>query len=332
LSEPFRACRVFREEGEVRARLVTMSVDELSPGGVLIRTRYSGINYKDALAVTGKGRIMKSFPLNAGIDVAGEVEESSDPRFRPGDAVFANGMGLGESHDGGFAEYARLPADWVMPLPEGLTLRESMALGTAGFTAAMCLHRMEENGQRPELGPVVVTGASGGVGSLATSMLSARGYEVIAVSGRPEQHATLRDIGASEVCTPEALELGTRSLESARFAGAIDNVGGELLSHLIPHIRPFGNVACVGMAGGAELSGTVFPFILRGVSLLGISSGNCDMDLRRRLWERLGGDLKPPALGKLVTQTAGLEEIPELAANLVRRQASGRIVVDCDGT
>jgi NADPH2:quinone reductase len=326
---PFRACRVFEAASGVETRIVSMDVEDLSPGEVLIRAHYSGINYKDALAVTGAGKILKTLPLNAGIDVAGEVETSEDERFSPGDSVVANGMGLGESHDGGFAEYVRIPGDWLMPLPEGLSLRESMILGTAGFTAALCLERMEHNGQRPDRGPIVITGASGGVGSLATSMFAASGYEVIAVSGRPEQHPALRALGASRVCSAEDLELGTRPLGKGLFGGAVDNVGGELLAKLLPHVALSGNVACVGMAGGAELAATVFPFILRGVSLLGISSANCPMKLRRSLWQRLGSDLKPPSLDQIVSRTVALDAIVEAAGSLMQRRGHGRLLVRC---
>ena len=262
-----------------------MEIDELSAGDVVVRVAYSSLNYKDARAVTGRGRpIMRRTPLNAGIDLAGVVESSTDSRFTPGMPVIANGMGLGEAHDGGFAEYARVPADWLMPLPGALTLRGAMAFGTAGYTAALCVHRMEVNGQRPEMGPVVVTGATGGVGSIAVRLLAARGYQTIAVSGRPEHHGWLRELGASDVRTVEQLELGDKPLERTRFGGAIDNVGGTLLAQLLPHVVEWGNVASVGLAGGAEFATSVYPFILRGVSLLGASSANSPMSLRREIW------------------------------------------------
>jgi len=304
-----------------------MTPDQLSPGDVLVRVHWSGLNYKDALAVTGRGRILKRFPLNAGIDAAGVVESSADARFRPGDAALVNGMGLGESHDGGFAEMLRVPADWVVPLPAGLSLRESMILGTAGFTAALAIVRMELNGQRPELGPLVVTGATGGVGSVAVSILAARGYQVLAVSGRPEHAAYLRGLGAAEVKRPEELELGSRPLEAARFGGVIDNVGGELLTALVRHVGPWGQVACIGMAASPELGGTVFPLILRGVSLLGVSSGNCPMPLRAEVWTRLGAELKPPHLASIVTREVPLDAVIDAASTLVERRALGRVLV-----
>jgi acrylyl-CoA reductase (NADPH) len=329
--ERFRACRVFEEKGSVSSRLVEMSVDELTPGDVVVRVQWSGINYKDALAVTGRGKILKRFPLNAGIDAAGVVEASQDSRFAKGDRVLVQGMGLGESHDGGFAERLRVPGDYVVPLPAGLSLRESMALGTAGFTAALALVRMELLGQRPELGPIAVTGASGGVGSIAVSMLAARGYSVTAVSGRPEHAGYLRGLGAALVQTPDELALGSRPLETARFGGVIDNVGGALLAGLVRHVSPWGAVACIGMAASPELSGTVFPLILRGVSLLGVTSTNCPMPLRREVWTRLGNDLKPPRLASMVSRVAPLAEVLEAAPLLMERRALGRILVACSG-
>ncbi len=306
-----------------------MEPDELSPGDVLVSTRWSGINYKDALAVTGRGKILKRFPLNAGIDVAGIVESSDDARFRPGDEVLVNGMGLGESHDGGFAELVRVPGDWVVPLPAGLTLRESMILGTAGFTAGLAVARMELNGQAPEKGPIVVTGASGGVGSAAVSMLARRGYRVVACSGRPEHAEYLRGLGAAEVKAPAELDLGSRPLGPARFGGVIDNVGGDLLAGLVRHVGLWGQVACIGMASSPDLATSLFPLILRGVSLLGVSSGNCPMPLRREVWTRLGADLKPAQIGAIASREVPLDAVIDTASLLMERRALGRILVEC---
>lgn len=326
---PLLACRVFRENRGVTPRLVEMSEEQLSPGEVVIRAEWSGINFKDALGVTGRAPIFKHFPVNAGIDVAGRVQASTDSRFEPGAPVLVNGMGLGETHDGGFAQAVRVPGDWVVPLPAGLDLREAMVLGTAGFTAALALHRLEVNGQVPEMGPMVVTGATGGVGSAAISMLAGRGYRVVAVSGRPEHADYLRGLGAHEVRTPEELDLGSRPLESARFGGAIDNVGGTLLAGLLRRITLWGSVAAIGNAAGPSLDATVFPFILRGVSLLGASSGNCPMPLRAGIWSRLGGELKPPALHRFVSRTVPLAEVIPACETLMNRTALGRVLVDC---
>lgn len=324
----FRALRVYKNASGVSARLETLSLEDLMPGEVVIQSHYSSLNYKDALAVTGQGKILKKFPLVAGIDVAGKVIQSSDSRFRAGDAVLVTGCGLGESHDGGYSEIVRVPVDWVVPLPHQLSLAESMILGTAGFTAGLCLHRMELNGQSPDKGPVLVTGASGGVGSLATCILSQVGYEVIAVSGKKEAQDYLRELGAKEVITPEELNLGGRPLESARWAGAIDNVGGELLSKLVAHIQLWGNVACVGLADSASLNMTVMPMILRGVSLLGISSANCPMTLRKKIWERLASDLKPSQWQLILNQKLELSEIEPVAQNMLNRKTLGRYLID----
>jgi NADPH2:quinone reductase len=323
----FKACRVFEESGRVTSRLVEMEVDALSPGDVLIRAEWSGINYKDALAVTGRGKILKRFPLNAGIDVAGTVETSADADLPPGAPVLVNGMGLGELQDGGLAQYVRVPSSWVIPLPAGLSAFEAMVLGTAGFTAALALHRMDQLGQPPDRGPIVVTGASGGVGSIAISILAARGYETIAVSGRPAHHDYLKALGATSVVTPDELAMGTRALESARFGGAIDNVGGTVLAGLLRHVNLWGNIASIGNAGGPSFDATVFPLILRGVSLLGISSANCPMPLRAAVWQRLGADLKPANLDRIGHRVIGLDQVIAEAGPLLDRERHGRTVV-----
>ena len=323
----FPAVRVIDEQGGPRGRLTRMALDELSAGDVLVRVAHSSLNYKDALAVTGRGRIMRRLPLNAGIDLAGTVESSTNPAFPPGMPVIANGMGLGELHDGGFAEYARVPAAWLMPLPAGLTLRSAMALGTAGYTAALSLHRLEVNGQQPSLGPIVVSGATGGVGSIGVRLLASRGYDVVAVSGRPEHHEWLRSLGAVTVVTPEQLQLSGKPLDKTRYGGAIDNVGGTLLAGLLPHIVEWGSVVSVGLAGGAEIQTTVLPFILRGVSLLGASSANSPMTLRREIWRRLGDDLRIDDIERFVTKDVGLDEIAGAAVDLLERRSVGRTLV-----
>jgi acrylyl-CoA reductase (NADPH) len=305
-----------------------LSLDALSPGEVVIRVHYSSVNYKDALAATGRGRILRRFPLVGGIDLAGVVTESVDDRFQAGDEVLVTGCGLGEAHDGGFSELARVPADWVVPLPAGLSLFDAMALGTAGFTAALAIDRLEQNGQQPSLGPLSVTGASGGVGSVAIDLLSARGYEVVAITRKTHAAAYLERIGASSVKSPDSLLTDGRPLQSAQWGGAIDNVGGKVLAGLISSTRPWGSIASIGMAGGSECDTTVMPFILRAVSVLGISSANCPMQRRLRVWQRLVSDLRPVHLSQVVAGVVGLDELPALFGQLLEGEHQGRFVVE----
>jgi NADPH2:quinone reductase len=328
----FRAYRVHEHQGAISARLETLEVDELTPGDVTLRARYSSVNYKDALAVTGKGRIIRRFPLVAGIDVAGVVTDSGDTRFRPGDEVLVTGCGLGEDHDGGFSEVVRVPADWVVPLPDGLSLFEAMAIGTAGFTAALAIDRMEQAGQQPDHGSIVVTGASGGVGSFAVDLLNARGYPVTAVTGKADAADYLRQLGAGTVLDRRTLALGERPLEKACWGGAIDTLGGAVLAWLTRTVGPWGTIASIGMAGGTELNTTVMPFILRGVSLLGITSANCPMARRRRVWQRLAGDLRPPHLQEIVTGVVSLEELPEVFERLLADRHRGRTILRIAGS
>jgi len=323
----FLAYRVHENDGRVAGRIEQLSVDELSPGEVVIRAEWSSINYKDALAATGKGKIIRHFPRIAGIDVAGFVESSSDDRFQPGDAVLVTGYDFGVDHDGGYAEYCRVPAEWVVPLPDGLSLREAMILGTAGLTAAICVHRMETNGQTPDQGPIVVTGATGGVGSLAIDMLARLGYEVVALTGKAESHDYLRELGAAEILDRKSLDTGKRPLEKAQWAGAVDNVGGEILTWLTRTTRPWGNIAAVGLAGGAELNTTVMPFILRGVALLGVTSSGCPTALRRKLWLRLAADINPRRLERALSREVGLEDLPQVFEEMLAGKTSGRTLV-----
>jgi NADPH2:quinone reductase len=322
-----RAFRIFNENNEVKGRLVSMEEKDLTPGNVVIRVRYSGVNYKDALAGSGRGRILKTFPLNAGIDAAGVIESSGDPRFQPGQEVLVNGSGIGESTDGGYAEKLRVPGDIVVPKPNGLTLQEAMLIGTAGFTAALAIHRMEVNGQTPTKGPILVTGATGGVGSFAVQILSQSGYEVIAVSGKENSLAYLKELGAKKVVMPDQLALGDRPLEAAKFGGVIDNVGGELLAKALAHTNLWGNVASIGLAASAELHTTVMPFILRGVSILGASSNNCPQDMRKEIWNRLGDKWKPAQLQKVLAKTITLDDLPQAFQDLLDRKVTGRMVV-----
>lgn len=289
--------------------------------------QYSSVNYKDALAATGRGRILRRFPLVGGIDLAGVVTASVDDRFQAGDEVLVTGCGLGEVHDGGFSEIARVPADWVVPLPAGLSLFDAMALGTAGFTAALAIDRLEQNGQQPSLGPLLVTGASGGVGSVAIDLLSARGYEVVAITRKTDAVAYLEHLGAASVKPPDSLLTDGRPLQSAQWGGAIDNVGGKALAGLISSTRPWGSIASIGMAGGSECDTTVMPFILRAVSVLGISSANCPMERRLRIWQRLVSDLRPVHLPQVVAGMVGLDELPALLGQLLEGKHQGRFVV-----
>ncbi len=328
--KPFWALRIHKPEsgkGAPYAKLQQMTVDDITPGEVVIEVHYSSANYKDALAATGRGPILKRFPLNGGIDASGVVLESSDARFTPGQKVIVTGCGLSEYYDGGYAEILRVQGDSVVPLPESLSLREAMILGTAGFTAALALHRLLENHQRPELGPMLVTGASGGVGSFAVQLLSQEGFEVHAVSGKHESLGYLKKLGATQVIPPGQLELGSRPLESVRFGGAIDNVGGRMLSQLLAHIQLWGNVCSIGLAESAELNATVMPFILRGVSLLGISSNNCPRELRISLWQRLAGPWRPRHLEDTLSRVVELKDLLLALEDIIHRRVQGRILV-----
>jgi len=328
MNHQFKAFRIHSKDGRrVDARLEDISLDDLSDGDVVIRGAYSSINYKDALAATGAGRILRRFPLVGGVDLAGTVVSSSDPRVVVGDEVIVNGCGLSETHDGGFAEYARVPADWTTPMPAGLDARTAMGLGTAGFTAALAIHRMEQNDQAPELGPVAVTGATGGVGSVAIDMLSRRGYRVSAITGKTAAADYLEELGASEILNVKELELGDRPLEKARWGGAIDNLGGAVLGWLTRTTRPRGNVASIGLVAGIELSTTVMPFILRGVSLLGINSVEVTRDLRIAVWNRIAGDLAPAHLERIVNREIALADLPGYFPEYIDGNVTGRTIV-----
>jgi acrylyl-CoA reductase (NADPH) len=323
----YRAFRIRKDEGKHSAGVASLELQPPDEGEVLIRVRYSSINYKDALAATGKGQILRHFPLTGGIDAAGEIAESNDRRFQPGDPVICTGYELSATHDGGYAEYLKVDADWVIPLPGGLSLEESMALGTAGFTAALALHRMETNGQRPDMGPILVTGATGGVGSFAVNIFDGEGYEVTAVTGKAEQHSYLEHLGAQEVVSRDEVKSGHHALERGRWGGAVDNVGGEMLASITRTVRPWGNIAAIGLVGGHELNTTVMPFILRGVSLLGINSAGCPREIRQEIWQRLASDLKPRQLGDILARTISLEELPEAFDEMLEGRVLGRTLV-----
>lgn len=325
--EPFRAFRIHSPAGGDDARLETITLDDLSDGDVVIHGEYSSINYKDALAGTGEGRILRRYPLVGGVDVAGTVVESADPRVRAGDRVVVNGCGLSETRDGGFAEYVRVPAEFAVPLPDSLDTRAAMGVGTAGFTAALAIHRMELNGQVPELGPVAVTGATGGVGSLAIDMLSGLGYTVTAVTSKADANDYLESLGASDVLNLKTAELGDKPLEKALWGGAVDNLGGDVLGWLTRTTRPDGNIASIGLAAGIGLKTTVMPFILRGVNLLGINSVNVPRDLRIAVWQRIAADLRPRHLDRVATREVSLEELPAQLPAYIAGTVTGRTIV-----
>lgn len=323
----FSAYRIHEIDGRIVARFDTLTLDDLGPGEVVVRVEYSDINYKDALAATGAGRILRRYPLVGGIDLAGEVVSSTDARYAPGQKVLVTGCGLSETHDGGYAGYARLKGEWVIPLPAGMDTADAMKLGTAGFTAALAIHRMEQNGQAPAKGPVVVTGATGGVGSLAINMLAGRGYEVVAVSGKPDADDYLRELGAARILRRQEIDLGSRPMEKILWAGAIDNVGGELLTWLTRTVDQWGNIASIGLAGSPKLETTVMPFILRGVNLLGINSVLTPRETRLAVWERIAGDLRPAKLDRICTKVVPFADLPAQFGDYLKGRVTGRTIV-----
>ena len=325
--DTFRAFRIVNEDGRIHGSIVNTTVAELSAGDVLIKASYSSVNYKDALAATGTGKILRRFPLIGGIDVAGVVASSADSRFRAGDEVLVTGYDLGVASDGGYAGYVQVPAGWVVPMPHDLTAFEAMALGTAGFTAGLAIVRLEQNGLRPQNGTVVVTGSTGGVGSIAVAALARLGYDVAAITGKEEAHEYLRQLGAREVLSRGTLEMGTRPLEKARWAGAVDAVGGDMLAWLTRTTDAWGCIASTGLTGGVELHTTVMPFILRGVSLIGIDSGSCPMEIRAEVWRRLATDMKPNNLAAIAKEIS-LDGLPDAFATLLAGKARGRFVVN----
>jgi NADPH2:quinone reductase len=324
---PFKAYRVHADKSGVSAGLETIRIDDLCEGDVVIRGAYSSINYKDALAATGAGRILRKSPLVGGVDIAGTVVSSGDPRITEGQSVIVCGCGLSETHDGGFAEFARVCGDWITPLPENMDLRSAMAIGTAGFTAALAIHRMEANGQAPEQGPIAVTGATGGVGSIAVDMLSRSGYQVSAMTSKTTADQYLSDLGAAQIINLPEQELGTRPLETARWAGAVDNLGGDVLAWLTRTTQPYGNIASIGLVAGVELNTTVMPFILRGISLLGINSVEVPRDLRIKVWNRIAGDLAPAHLDLIASHEVALDDLDGCFQAYIDGRVTGRTVV-----
>ncbi|KRF38615.1 acryloyl-CoA reductase [Paenibacillus sp. Soil787] len=326
--ESFGALIVERSEEQFTANVKDLRLEDLPPGEVTIRVLFSGINYKDALALSPTGRVVRAYPMVPGIDLAGTVVASSDARFREGDEVLVTSYELGTGHYGGFSAYARVSADWVVPLPQGLTHREAMILGTAGFTAALSIQRMEENGLIKEQGPVLVRGATGGVGSSSVSMLAVLGYEVEASTGKSADHQYLLDLGAKRVLTREEIAPPVnKPLNKEYWAGSVDPVGGESLAHVLSQIKYGGSVALSGLTGGGEFAASVFPFILRGVNLLGIDSAACRMEVRKPLWERIAKELKPKGLEQTVYQEVTLDGVAEAAKQVLEGKVRGRVLV-----
>lgn len=326
--QSFDALVVNKEEDQFSVDIQKLTIDDLPEGEVLIRVQYSGVNYKDSLAAIPNGNIVKSYPFVPGIDLAGVVVASVDPRFKEGDEVIATSYEIGVAHFGGYSEYARIPAQWIVPLPEGLSLKEAMTIGTAGFTAALSVLRLEDNGVKPEKGKVLVAGATGGVGSFAVSILSKLGYEVEASTGKESESEYLKNIGASTIIPREEIFDGKiRALGKQKWAAAVDPVGGEPLASLLSQIHYGGSVAVSGLTAGTNVPTTVFPFILRGVNLLGIDSVYCDMETRLKVWGRLATDFKPTNLEEVIQQEVTLKELPQVLPTLLKGQARGRILV-----
>lgn len=327
---PIHAYRIHNDDRGYRAGIESRSRDELTAGDTRIAVAFSSVNYKDALAGTGQGRILRQFPLNGGIDCAGHIIESADPDLKPGDAVLVTGSGLSETVDGGYSTEVRIDHRHVIRLPEGWGPREAMILGTAGFTAGLALLRMQENRQHPDLGPIAVTGATGGVGMLATALFHRAGYRVHAVSGKPEHAGLLRQLGAEAVLTRESV-ITDKPMDKARFGGALDNVGGQTLASLLAQTVPYGNVASCGLVSGQDLPATVMPFIIRGVSLLGIASAGTERSIRERVWQLLARHFDAESLAALPVRETALQGLPEVFAQMLSGRSFGRVVVRIDG-
>lgn len=324
----FRALVLTQDGKKTLSAIQDLTVQDLPAGDVLVAIEYSSLNYKDGLAITGKGKIVRQFPMVPGVDLAGTVVESTTTAYQPGDKVVLTGWGVGERHWGGHTQQQRVQSDWLVPLPQGLTTQQAMAIGTAGFTAMLSILALEEAGVTPDSErPVLVTGASGGVGSIAVTILAKLGYRVAAVTGRPENHDYLRELGASEFVSREEMAATARPLEAQRWAGAVDTVGSNTLARVLSEIHYGGAVAACGLAGGADLPTTVMPFILRGVKLLGIDSVLCPLPRRKLVWERLAQNL-PSQILKQVEHMASLEALPQLAEDILAGKVRGRIVVD----
>lgn len=328
MEQTFKALMINKTEDDFSVKMQELTLNDLPDGEVLIKVSYSSVNYKDGLASIPEGKIVRSFPFIPGIDLAGVVVRSEDPRFQEGDEVIATSYEIGVSHYGGFSEYARIPADWVVPLPKGLTLKEAMVYGTAGFTAGLSVYRLEENGLSPDKGKVLVTGATGGVGSIAVSILAKRGFDVVASTGKASEHDYLKRIGAKEVISREEVAgEKLRALDKQLWAGAVDPVGGKTLAAVLSKMLYNGSVAVSGLTGGGDVPTTVFPFILRGVNLLGIDSVYCPMETRTEIWRRLASDYKPDHLLDTINQEVTLEELPQYLSAILKGEVRGRTIV-----
>lgn len=326
--EEFRAYRIDEQDGKIVAGFQDLTVDDLTDGGVLIKVSHSTINFKDALAATGTAKIVRRYPLNGGIDLAGTVVSSDDADLKPGTTVLVNGCGLSETVDGGYSQFARVDSESVIPVPDDMTAAQAMQIGTAGYTAALAVHRLEQNGQQPENGPMVVTGATGGVGSIAIDMLSGRGYEVVALTGKSSKEKYLKSIGADRILLRDQVDLGKRPMEKSLWAGAIDNLGGDYLTWLTRTMSYGGNIASIGLAASPALNTTVLPFILRAVCLLGINSVDTPRELRLAVWARIGGDLRPQHLDTIARRTIGFDELPGAFQAYMDGTVTGRTVVE----
>lgn len=323
----FKVFRIHEIEKKTVARIEESGFEQLDAGDVVIKVLYSSINYKDALAATGAGKVIRRYPCVGGIDMSGIVDSSTDPRYKKGDTVIATSFDLGVAHDGGYAEYARVLADWIIPMPAGMTPFDAMVLGTAGYTAGLGVVRMEHNGLKPSAGPVIVTGATGGVGSIAVDLLAGLGYEVTALTGKESEIDYLKGLGANEVMLRQKLDLAKiRPLDKALWAGAIDSLGGDVLSWIASTMKDDGNIASIGLAASMTFNTTVAPFILRGVNLLGINSASTPFALRKKVWDRLATDMRPRHL-KAMARTITLAELPGAFDAFIKSQVKGRIVV-----
>lgn len=325
--ETFRALVVDESSGSRQVEVRDLPLSALPPGEVLVRVAYSTLNYKDGLAVTGKGKILRATPMAPGIDFAGTVVESASPAFKPGDEVVLTGWGVGERHWGGYSQLNRVKAEWLVPLPAGMSLQQAMAIGTAGFTAMLCVLALERHGVQPGGREVVVTGAAGGVGSVAVALLARAGYQVVASTGRPQEADFLKALGAADVIDRAVFTAPGRPLESERWAGAVDTVGGATLGGLFRSMAYHGVVAACGNAGGSEFTTSVFPFILRGVQLIGVESVLVPPEQRRAAWERIARDLPGELIDRL-TEVIPLGAVPAYSETITNAQVRGRIVVD----